>query len=83
MHVTNWAAAQKEDPELDAVLQWLASKKEADLRILLRECIMSEEDWMVWRNCQNFISLQGILYLHSTLKGENENLLFFVVPKAH
>ena len=23
MHVTNWAAAQKEDPELDAVLQWL------------------------------------------------------------
>ena len=22
MHVTNWAMAQKEDPELDAVLQW-------------------------------------------------------------
>ena len=28
MHVTNWAAAQKEDPELEAVLQWLESKKE-------------------------------------------------------
>ena len=27
MHVTNWAAAQKEDPELAAVLQWLESKK--------------------------------------------------------
>ena len=25
MHVTNWAAAQKEDPELHAVLQWLES----------------------------------------------------------
>ena len=25
MHVTDWAAAQKEDPELDAVLQWLES----------------------------------------------------------
>ena len=57
MHVTNWAAAGKEDSELDAVLQWLESKKKADLRTLLRECIMSEEGWMVWRNCQNFTSL--------------------------
>ena len=30
MHVTNWATAQKEDPELDAVLQWLESKKKTD-----------------------------------------------------
>ena len=83
MHVTNWAAAQKEDPELDAVLQWLASKKKTDLRTLLRECLMSEEGWMVWTNCQNFISLKGTLYLHSTPKGENEDLLLFVLPKAH
>ena len=83
MHVTNWAAAQKEDPELDAVLQWLGSKKKADLRTLLRECIMSEEGQMVWRNCQNFTSLQGTLYLCSTPKGEDEDLLLFIVPKAH
>ena len=25
MHVTNWATAQKEDPELEAILQWLES----------------------------------------------------------
>ena len=42
MHVTNWDTAQKEDPELDAVLQWLGSRKKADLRMLLRECIMSK-----------------------------------------
>ena len=36
MHVTDWAAAQKEDPELDAVLQWLESKKKTDLRTLLK-----------------------------------------------
>ena len=83
MHVTNWAAAQKEDPELNAVLQWLGSRKKADLRTLLRECIMSEEGWMVVRNCQNFTSLQGTLNLCSTPKGENEDLLLFVVPKAH
>ena len=83
MHVTDWAVAQKEDPELDVVLQWLGSRKKADLRMLLRECIMSKEGQMVWRNCQNFISLQGVLYLRSTPKGEDEDLLLFVVPKAH
>ena len=74
---------KKKDPELDAVLQWLGSRKKANLRTLLGECIMSEEGWMVWRNCQNFISLQDTLYLHSTPKGEDEDLLLFVVPKAY
>ena len=83
MHVTDWAEAQKEDAELDTVLQWLGSRKKSDLRTLLGECIKSKESWMVWRNCQNFISLQGTLYLHSTPKGEDEDLLLFVVPKAH
>ena len=83
MHVTDWAVAQKEDPELDAVLQWLGSRKKANLRTLLGECIMSKEGRMVWRNCQNFISLQGTLYLCSTPKGEDEDLLLFMVPKVH
>ena len=38
---------------------------------------------MIWRNCQNFTILQGALYLCSTPKGENEDLLLFVVPKMH
>ena len=83
MHVTNWAAIQKEDPELNAVLRWLESGKKAYLRTLLRECIMSEEGWMLWRNCQNFTSIQDTLYLHSTPKGEDEDLLLFIVSKAH
>ena len=83
MYVTDWAVAQKEDPELDAILQWLGSRKRADLRTLPGECIMREEGWMVWRNCQNFTSLQGTLYLCSIPKGENEDLLLFVVPKVH
>ena len=82
MHVTDWARAQKEDPELDAVLQWLSSKKKADLKTLLGECVKSKEGQMVWRNCQNFMSLQGTLYLCSTPKGEDEDLLLFMVPKA-
>ena len=35
MHVTNWATAQREDPELDAVWHWLEAKRKIDLRTLL------------------------------------------------
>ena len=83
MHVTDWATVQKGDPKLDSVLQWLESKKKTDLRTLLREHALSEEGQMVWRNHQNFTTLQGTLYLCSTPKGENEDLLLFVVLKMH
>ena len=83
MHVTNWAATQREDPVLDAVLHWLEAKKKIDLRTLLREHASSEEGQMVWRNHQNFMVPWDSLYLHSIPKGENEDLLLFVVPKAH
>ena len=69
MHVTNWAAAQREDPELDEVLCWLEAKKKTDLRTLLGEHTSSEEGQIVWRNCQNFMVLQDALYLHSMPKG--------------
>ena len=51
--------------------------------MLLGECIMSKEGRIVWRNHQNFTSLQGTLYWCSTPKGEDEDLLLFVVPRAH
>ena len=37
---------------------------------------------MVWQNYQNFMTLQNALYLHSTPKGENEDLLLFVVLES-
>ena len=77
MHMTHWATAQKEDPVLNAMLNWLGAQKKTNLRILLGEHASSKEGWMVWRNHQN------LCYLWSTPKGENEDLLLFVVPKAH
>ena len=71
MNVTNWAAAQREDPEQQAILHWLEAKKKTDLRILLGGHASSEEGQIVWRNCQNFMVLQNTLYLCSTPKGEN------------
>ena len=83
MHVTNRAAAQREDPELDAVLCWLEAKKKIYLRTLLEEHAPSEEGQMLWRNRQNFMVLQDALYLCSMPKGDNEDLPLFVVLKEH
>ena len=83
MHVTNWATAQREDPELDAELCWLEAKKKTDLRTLLREHASSEEGQIVWRNHQNFTVLQDALYLHSMPKEENKDLLLYMVLKVH
>ena len=83
MHVTNWATAQREDPELDAVLCWLEAKKKIDLRTLQGEHASSEEGQIVWRNWRNFTVLQDALYLCSMPEEENEDLLLFIVPKAH
>ena len=47
MHVIDWATAQKEDPALDAVLQWLESKKKTDIRTLLGQHASSQEGQMV------------------------------------
>ena len=83
MHATDWARAQREDTELDAVLHWVEAKKKTDLRTLLGEHASSEEGQIIWTNCQIFMVLQDALYLQSLPKGENEDLLLFMVLKAH
>ena len=83
IHVTNWTVAQKEDPVLNVMLNWLGTQKKTNLRTLLGEHASSEEGQMVWRNHQNFMTLQNTLYLLSMPKGENEDLPLFMVLKAH
>ena len=83
MHMIDWATALKEDLVLNAMLNWLGAQKKNNLRTLLGEHASSKEGWVVWKNCQNVTTLQNVLYLHSTPKGENEDLLLFMVPKAH
>ena len=69
--MTDWAKAQREDPVLNAVLNWLEAQKKTDLKTLLGEHASSEEGQLVWQNHQNFTTLQNALYLHSMPKGEN------------
>ena len=83
MHMADWATAQRDDLVLVAVFNLLEAQKKTDLRTLLGEHASSEKGQMVWRNHQNFTTLQNTLYLCSMPKGENEDLLLFMVPKAH
>ena len=43
MHVIDWAKAQREDPALSAVLDWLGVQKKTDLKALLANYASSEE----------------------------------------
>ena len=83
MHVTDWAEAQREDPALSAVLDWLGVQKKTDLKALLINHTPSKEGWLILWNQQNFTIYQGALYLCLSPKGETKDLLLFVVPKAH
>ena len=63
MHVTDWAEAQKEDPTLSAVLNWLKAQKKTDLKALLAEHAFSKEGKLLLHNWQNFTVHQAALYL--------------------
>ena len=83
MHVIDWTRAQREDPMLNEVQDWLKAQKKTDLKALLVEHASSEEGQLILQNWQNFTIHQGALYLHSMPKGETGDLLLFVVPKVH
>ena len=54
MHMINQAEAQREDPVLSTVLDWLEAQKMTDLKTLLGEHASGKECQLVWRNHQNF-----------------------------
>ena len=83
MHVTDLAEAQREDLVLTMVLAWLEAKKKTDLKTLLGEHASSEEGQLILQNHQNFMIHQKALYLCSMPKGESEDPLLFIVPRAH
>ena len=47
IHFPDWAEAQKEDPMLTTVLDWLKAQKKTDLKALLAEHAPSEEGQLI------------------------------------
>ena len=54
IHVTDLAEAQKEDPMVSTVLNWLKAQRKTDLKALLAEHTSSEEGRLILWNLQNF-----------------------------
>ena len=81
--MTDWAEAQREDSLLSTVLDWLEAQKKTDMKTLLGEHASNEEGQLSLWKCQNVMIHQKTLYLCSMSKGENENLLLFMVPKVY
>ena len=82
MHVTNGSQPQREDPELAAVLCWLEAKKDWSEDTPGGACFQ----WGWPNGMEELSKFHGpprCLYLSSMPKGENEDLLLFIVPKAH
>ena len=91
MYVTDWAQAQREDPELEAALDWcLNDKKKGTLWAQQLEKLKAHlgpvknkpEGKCIVQNADRLTLLGGILYYQHNPK-YLEEIKWFVVPRAH
>ena len=50
MHITDWAEAQRDDPMLSAVLDWLKAQKKTALKAFLAEYASSRKGQLILWN---------------------------------
>ena len=82
-HVTDWATAQEEDPILKMVMDLISDWKVQDLKHMLGDDAKTEEGKTILQEQKNLTLYQGAFYHHHTLNGELEDVLQFIIPKAH
>ena len=87
MHIVDWAEAQEVDTALAACCKWLRLRKDTPLPkldALLKKCLgmeaETEQGKMLFRICNSLVLNKGLMYMSTTLKGEMEGVLTFVVP---
>ena len=87
MHIVDWAEAQEVDAALAACHKWLCIRKDTPLPkqdTLLKKCLGMEAEMeqgkMLFHIHNSLILNKGLMYVSTTLKGETEGILTFVVP---
>ena len=87
MHIVDWAEAQEADAVLAACCKWLRIRKDMLLPkqdALLKKCLGMEAEMeqgkMLFCICNSLVLNKGLMYVSTTLKGETESVLTFVVP---
>ena len=90
MHIIDWEEAQEADAALAACHKWLHLRKDTLLPwqdTFLKECLGAEAEMeqgkMFFRICNSLILNKGLVYMSTTLKGETEGVLAFVIPVGH
>ena len=87
MHIIDWEEAQKADAALATCHKWLHLRKDTPLQqrdTFLKECLggeaETEQGKMFFCICNSPILNKGLMYVSTTLKGETEGVLAFVIP---
>ena len=87
MHIIDWEEAQEADATLAACCKWLYLRKDMPLPwhdTLLKECLRAEVEMeqgkMFFHICNSLILSKGLMYMSTTLKGETEGVLAFIIP---
>ena len=92
MHVTNWAEAQHEDPEIKAVMDWYHLDKKklepwteqlAKLKSRLGSKKNTPERRSILQNADKLSLSEGLLYYRYKPKHQIEEVKCFIVPRAH
>ena len=83
LHVSDWVTTQQKDPILKAVIEWISNSRVQDLKHLLEDGTIIEEEKAILHERKKLTLYQGALYHHHTLAGRLEEVLWFVVPMAH
>ena len=89
MHVVDWEQAQETDVALAACCKWLRLRKgmpPSRHDTLLKECLGAETETeqgkIFFCMCNSLVLNKGLMYINTTLKGETEGVLAFVIPAA-
>ena len=87
MHIVDWEEAQEAGAALAGCHKWLRLRKDMLLPwrdTFLKECLGVEAEMeqgkMFFHMRNSFVLNKGLMYVSTTLKGETEGVLAFVIP---
>ena len=83
LHMTDWVAAQWEDPVLKAPINWISNWKVQNLKYVLGDDANTEEGVAILWEWKKLMLYQGAFYHHHTLAGKLGEVMRFIVSTAH
>ena len=64
LYVTDWVAAQQEDPVLKVMINWIPNQNIQDLKYLLGDSMNTEEGMAILQEQKRLMLYQGAITIH-------------------